>query len=961
MTTRAWRARALIAPVEALVCLPGRRFLSERASSILGQVATSIHSPAPVLRGRAVECATIDELLEAVRKGQSGVLVIRGEAGIGKSALLDFAAARASETRVLRAAGVESEMELAYAALHQLCLPLLEAVVRLPAPQRDALGTAFGSSAGPTPDRFLVGLAVLTLFSDAAEAEPLILLVDDAHWLDRSSAQALSFVARRLQAESVAILFAAREEGAVDELAGLLELRLGGLSEADARELLEAPGVGPLDERVRDRIIAEARGNPLALLELPHALSPAGLAGGFAVPGTLELAGRIEAVFRGRVKQLPEETRRLLLVGAAEPIGDPALLGRAAAALGIRIEAAAPAEEADLIAVGARVTFRHPLLRSALYDAASPEQRRAAHRALAQATDPELDPDRRAWHRAHAALAPDEDVAGELELSAERAQGRGGLAAAAAFIERAAELTPEPGRRARRALAAARAKRLAGLPDAASALLARAMQGPLEKLDDAMSQRLRGQIALDLSRGGEAASLLLDAARRLETLDVRLARETYLEALWAASNAGRFGSGVLAAAQAARAAPPAPEPQGATDLLLDGLAVLFTDGYASGAPLLKQALARFRDEPSRDEHDVRGTRMAARVAAELLDDETWNVLATRHVEIAREAGLFAALPVTLGYLAALRIHEGNLDAAAILLNEFDAIRAATGSPTSVTRLLLAAYRGDAGEAASLRSVLEPEARARGDGVILTVCEYTSALLHNGLGHYETALAAAQQACAMDDLSVSSWSLPELVEAAARSGKPEVAAAAFDRLFERTTAAETDFALGIEARSRALTSAGTAAESAYREAVAVLGRTRMRLSLARAQLVYGEWLRRENRRVEAREQLRHAYETLSGMRANAFAERARRELLATGENPRKRTDETRGQLTAQEEQIARLAADGLTNPEIGAQLFLSPRTVEWHLRKVFTKLGINSRRDLWVAGALPEAERPRPRV
>jgi DNA-binding CsgD family transcriptional regulator len=912
-----------------------------------------------MLRGRAVECATIDELLEAVREGQSGALVMRGEAGIGKTALLDFAAARANGTRVLRAAGVESEMELAYAALHQICLPLLEGVERLPAPQRDALGTAFGSGAGRGPDRFLVGLAVLTLLSEAAEAEPLLLLVDDAHWLDRSTAQALSFVARRLQAESVAILFAAREEGAADELAGLPELRLGGLSDADARDLLEAPSVGPLDERVRDRIIAEARGNPLALLELPHALSPAGLAGGFVVSEGVPLAGRIEASFRGRVKQLPEETQRLLLVGAAEPIGDPALLWRAAAALGIPIEAAAPAEEADLIGVGARVTFRHPLLRSALYDAATPEERRAAHGALAEATDSELDPDRRAWHRAHAALAPDEDVACELELSAERAQGRGGLAAAAAFLERAAELTPEPARRARRALAAARAKRLAGLPDAAAALLARAAQGPLDELDDALSQRLRGQIALDLSRGGEAASLLLDAARRLETLDVRLARETYLEALWAASNAGRFGSGVLAAAQAARAARPAPEPQTATDLLLDGLAVLFTDGYADGAPLLKQALARFRDEPGRDEHDVRGTRMAARVAAELLDDETWNVLATRHVEIAREAGLFAALPVTLGYLAALRIHEGNLEAAAMLLNEFDAIRAATGTPTSVTRLLLAAYRGDEAEASTLRAVLEPEATARGDGVILTVCEYTSALLHNGLGHYETALAAAQQACAMDDLSVSSWSLPELVEAATRSGQDHVAAAGFERLFERTRAVGADFARGIEARSRALTSGGAAAESAYQEAIEVLARTRMRLSLARAQLVYGEWLRRENRRVDAREQLRHAYEMLSGMGVNAFAERARRELLATGENPRKRTDDTRGQLTAQEDQIARLAAEGLTNPEIGAQLFLSPRTVEWHLRKVFTKLGINSRRELSIAGALPEAEQPQP--
>jgi DNA-binding CsgD family transcriptional regulator len=928
-------------------------WLRSAPSFILVTVATSLHSP-PVLRGRAVECARVEELLESARKGQSGVLVIRGEAGIGKTALLDFAAARAHGTRVLRAAGVESEMELAYAALHQLCLPMLKGVERLPAPQRDALGTAFGLSAGPTPDRFLVGLAVLTLSSEAAEAEPLVLLVDDAHWLDRSSAQALSFVARRLQAESVAILFGAREEGAVDELAGLPELRLSGLSEADAGALLEAPAVGPLDERVRDRIIAEARGNPLALLELPHALSRAGLAGGFAVSEGVSLAGRIEASFRGRVKQLPEETQRLLLVGAAEPIGDPALLWRAAAALGIPIEAAAPAEEADLMAVGARVTFRHPLLRSALYGAASPERRRVVHRALAEATDHELDPDRRAWHRANAALAPDEDVAGELELSAGRAQGRGGLAAAAAFLERAAELTPEPGRRARRALAAARAKRLAGLPESAAALLARAMQGPLDELDDAMAHRLRGEIALDRSRGGEAAVLLLDAARRLETLDVALARETYLEALKAESDAGQFGGGLVAAARAARAAPPQSEPQSASDLLLDGLAVLITDSYAEGAAILKQALARFREGRILDQHTASGTRIAARVAAELLDDETWNVLATRHVDTARRAGLFAVLPVSLGYLAALRIYEGKLDAAGMLLDESDAITTATGSPANVTRLLLAACRGDEAETSTLSAMVESEAKARGDGLILTMCEYTSTLLRNGLGHYEAALAAAQRATALDELGVSSWSLPELIEAAERIGERDVAVAAFERLVERTQAAGTPLARGVEARSRALLSEGASAESAYREGIELLGRTRMGLWRARAQLLYGEWLRRENRRVDAREQLRDAYEQLSGMGANAFAERTRRELFATGENPRKRTDETRGQLTAQEEQIARLAADGYTNPEIGAQLFLSPRTVEWHLRKVFTKLGISSRRELW--GKVPGAER-----
>ena len=909
----------------------------------------------PVLRGRAIERERLEQLQTAVRTGQSAALVVRGEAGIGKTALLDYAAERVERCRVLRAVGVESEMELPFAALHQLCAPLLDGLERLPPPQRDALGTAFGLRAGHRPDRFLVGLAVLTLLSDAAETQPLICLVDDAQWLDRSSAQVLSFVARRLEAESVLLLFAERDEDALEELAGLPELRLQGLSDADARELLASANIGPLDERVRERIIAEARGNPLALLELPRGLSPASLAGGFALPDELPLPSRIEASFRERVEQLPTETQRLVLVAAAEPIGDPTLLWQAADQLGIPTEAAAPAEADDLIEIGARVTFRHPLLRSAIYRAASPEERRAAHQALAGATDSKVDPDRRAWHRAHAASAPDEDVAAELELSAARAQARGGLAAAAAFLERAADLTPEPGRRAQRALAAANAKRLAGLPDTALTLLATAAAGPLDELDSAMLQRLRGQIALGLGRGGEAAPLLLDAAKRLESVDAALARETHLEALWAASVAGRLGAGVLDAAEAARAAPPAPEPPRATDLLVDGLAVRFTEGYAAGAPILKRALGTYREEAGRDEQDLLWPWMTARVTVELFDDEAWSALATRHVQIARDTGALNVLPATLTSLAGMRSAEGNLDAAATLLDEADAIIVATGNARSfVGRLLLAGCRGHASQASILIEALERDANARGDGATLSVGDYARALLHNGLGHYEMALAAAQQACAEDHLGISSWSLSELVEAAVRSGRPQVASDALERLAERTSAAGTEFALGIEARSRALMSEGAPAESLYREAIERLDRTRMRVEVARAHLLYGEWLRRENRRVDAREQLRSAHEMFSTMGANGFAERAARELLATGEKARKRTPDTRGELTAQETQIAQLAREGYSNPEIGAQLFISPRTVEYHLHKVFTKLAITSR--IQLDGVLPNDSR-----
>jgi DNA-binding CsgD family transcriptional regulator len=909
----------------------------------------------PKLHGRVVECEQLDELVSAVRSGRSGALVVRGEPGCGKSALLDYVAARSGGCRLDRVLGVEAELELPYAKLHQLCMPVLDRVELLPTPQREALQTAFGLTNGRQPDPFLVGLAALSLLSDVAETQPLVCLVDDAHWLDHASALVLAFVARRLEAESILLVFAEREEAALDELAGLPELHLGGLSPTDARELLEASSLGPLDERVLDRIVAESRGNPLALLELPRGVSSASLAGGlaFALPDSLPLVSRIEASFRRRVGRLPEETQRLLLVGAAEPLGDPVLLWRAAAGLGISPEAAAPAEMAGLVEVGSRVTFRHPLLRSVIYRAASPDERRRVHGELATATEPTLDPDRRAWHRAHATLAPDEDVAAELESSADRAQARGGLAAAAAFLQRSAELTREPRRRARRALAAARAKGLAGLSEAASDLVATATQGPLTPYDSAIAERLRGQIALEISRNGDAAELLLDAARRLEGLDVRVARETYLEALWAAVGAGRFGAGVVVAAEAARAAPSA-EPATPTDTLVDGLAVLYTDGFASGAPILKRALAMFRDLRDPDERELRGTLIAARIAGELLDDDTWNVLATRHVQLARQSGLYGVLPVSLGYLGAMRVHEGNLDAAAALLGESDAIVARTGNPTYLTRLLLAACRGDEAESSMLNEALEQAATARGHGLILTVCENVTSLLQNGLGHYERALEAAEQACAHDDLSLWSWSLPELVEAAVRSGDHEMAVAAHERFSERARVSGTVLARGLDARSRALVSEDGSAEAAYGEAIELLGRTRVRLSLARAKLLYGEWLRRHRRRADARAQLRAAYDMFSDFGADAFVERARRELAATGETVRRRNDETRGQLTPQERQIARLAADGHTNPEIGAQLFLSARTVEWHLGKVFTKLGIHSRREL--RGALPGSAR-----
>jgi DNA-binding CsgD family transcriptional regulator len=848
---------------------------------------------------------------------------------------------------MVRAVGVESEMELAFAGLHQLCAALLDRLELLPPPQRDALETAFGLTSGAQPDRFLISLAVLSLLSEAAEDRPLLCLIDDAQWLDRSSGQVLAFVARRLQAESVALVFAVRESVEPDELARLPELRIHGLSDRHARELLASVIGAPLDQGVRARILAEARGNPLALLELPGGLSPAELGGGFGLPAELSLQTRIEASFRRRVEELPDATQRLLLLAAVEPTGEVSLLWRSAAALGLSVDALDAAVGAGLLELSGRVTFRHPLLRSAIYQEASTEDRRAAHRALADATDADADPDRRAWHRAQAALGPDDDVADELERSAGRAKARGGVAAAAALLQRAVALTLDPGARARRAVEAAAAKQLAGAPEEALSLLSAAVTGPpLGELDEAMVLRLRGQIALDLRQAGDAVPLLLDAAGRLEALDPGLARRTYLEAIRAASVAGRLGGGMAAVARAARDAPPRPGGPNAVDLLLDGLAVRFTDGYAASASALKQALIAVRDEGGRADQDVRWPWIARRVAPDLFDDDTWHALALRQLQMARDTGALAVLPLALNLLSLVRCFEGELAAAAALLEEADGIADATGTPPIVFgRVLLAGCRGDETPASALIEASEAAAIARSEGVVLTFGEHARALLYNGLGQHAAALEPAQNASERDELMLSVWALPELVEAAARCGRLDLATGAVERLAQRTRAAGTDLALGIEARARALVCERTLAEELHVEAVDRLGRCRFALDLARAHLLYGEWLRREQRRINAREQLRTAHEMFASMGAEAFAQRARRELLATGETVRAHPPDTGVQLTAQEAQIAHLARDGLSNPAIGARLFISPRTVQYHLHKVFAKLDISSRNEL----------------
>lgn len=915
----------------------------------------------PDLRGRDREIAVLRGLLSTVQAGSSQVLVLRGEAGVGKTALLRHAADIADGYQCIQVTGVESDMELAYAGLQQLCAPLLHHLDELPTPQREALDVAFGRGVGTTPDRFLVGLAVLSLLAAATAGQPLLCVVDDAQWLDQVSLQTLAFVARRLLAEPVVVLFAARDTGA-EALGGLPELTITGLSDADARDLLDSVVLGRIDERVRDRVVAETRGIPLALLEVPRSVSAAELAGGFWNMGTGRSAmGQIEDGYRRRVEALTPAAQQLLFLAAADPVGDAALFRRAAETLGLSVDALAPAEADGLIEFGPRVRFRHPLMRSAVYRAADVNERRVVHRALAEATDPQHDPDRRAWHFAHAAAGPDDAVAADLERSAGRAHSKGGVAAAAAFLERATVLTADPARRTARALAAAQAKRDAAAPAAAYELLAIAELGPLTDLQRAQVDRLRAQMQFARSRGGgagvpllsESVQKLLAAAKRLETLDEGLARETYLEALAAAMYAGRLSPPdtlreVAAAAGAALdAAGPLHRP---VDLLLSGVASRIVTG--GGTEQIRAALELMcRHAQDADGQLLRWMPLGLAIVqesaiGEIWDDRIHRLLASAAIRQARDAGALAVLPPALAFGAGVHLLAGEFDTATALIAEAAAISAATDyAPLRYHSVSLAAFRGIAGEAVGLIESAVAGAAARGEGRALGVTGFLSAVLYNGLGRYAEAFAAARTCCEYDDLGFYSWSLVELVEAATRNGDKETATWAVQDLAARASSSGTDWGLGVLAHVRALVADYEDADALYTEAIERLGRTGVAFLLARAYLCYGEWLRRMNRRVAAREHLGAAFEMFNRMGAEAFAERTRRELIAAGKKVRKEPVSSGDELTTQEAQIAELAAGGLTNQEIGAQLFISTHTVEWHLRKVFVKLGITSRRQL----------------
>jgi DNA-binding CsgD family transcriptional regulator/tetratricopeptide (TPR) repeat protein len=908
----------------------------------------SVNREFPGLFGRQAECGRLARLVDGVRAGGNAVLVVHGEPGTGKTALLDFAAGLDTGLEVVRAAGAEPETELAFGGLHRVCAAMLHLLGRLPGPQREALEVAFGMRAGTGPDRFLVGLAVLGLLAESAADHPLMCVIDEAHRLDQASRHALGFAARRLGTEPLLLLFATPQP--VKDLAGLPVMTLGGLRDADARDLLASVVPCPIDERVRDQIVAEAGGIPGALLGLLHEVSPAQLAGGLGLPDVLSASA--SGTLCTELSELPPDTRQLLLLAAADPTGDPALLWQAAGQLGITSEAGVPAAEAGLIAFGGRVIFRDLAARSTAYRVARLRERRLAHHALAQATNPGADPDRRAWHQAKALTGLDEDVAAELERTAGRAQARGGLPAAAAFLELAATATPDPARRAERSLTAASVMLQAGDPDAAAKLLDLSEGDSLDDHGQARADLVRARLAFAVNRGGDASQLLLDAARQLSRFDGARSRTAYSDAVRAALAAGSRaapGATLAQVARAAREGASSTDFPGSADALLAGLAASFSGELAVGASLVRRVVSGFGGEMTTTA-ELSLLPLACAGALHRWDDRAGDALASRYVRLARTEGALSDLPSALNALSCVRVQAGDLAAADSLAQEARAIAETIGITSAPYGALgVAALRGPEGPALALINSAGEDAALRGEGLGIAAARWAAAVLHNGLGQYARALSAAEEAIEQAGPPVAAgWPMAELVEAAVRSGQAGRAKPAMHALSRIAMAADTDWALGVRARCQALLSDQ---EDLYQAAVDHLGRSRARVDLARAHLLYGEWLRRENRRTDARAQLRRANEMLGAIGAAGFAERARHELLATGETVRRRAAGTDRDLTPQELQIAIRARDGGTNKEIGAELFLSARTVEWHLHKICAKLGITSRRQL--RGALPD--------
>jgi DNA-binding CsgD family transcriptional regulator len=899
-----------------------------------------------VLLDRETERAAIDRVLDAIRSGLSGTLVLRGGPGVGKSTLLKYAITTAPDLRVCRIAGVESEISMAFGGLHQLLVPCLPQLDGLPPPQRSALRVAFGQEAGPPPERFLVGLAALTLFSRAAEAQPLLCTIDDAHWLDPESAQALGFVARRLYADRVGFIVGVGEPAAQPVFEQLPTITVDGLPDAEARELLGSVVGGALSAQAVDRILADTRNNPLALVELGTQYTADQLSGRAAQPEPLPLGQRLQEHFLRQVGSLSPDAQAFALLAAADPEGDRARLWRVAAQAGIDPDAASAgtAGAGVLEFPGNSVRFRYPLLRSAVYHGASVVDRRQAHRAWSEEGDPDL----RVWHLAAATVVPDEELAAELQHTAERAGTRGGYAARAALLRRSADLTPDDARRAEREVALAEARLMAGEPVDAQKIL----DGTLPRLTSVAArcraQRLEGAICFAQGNAAEAARILAGASQTLAG-DDRMARDTMLMALQAAIWAGPAQTREIA--RAARAFPPVSFASASVaDLLLEGYSARYTLGYHASVEPFRAAVTALLAGDLDPAVGLRWFALGTAAAGSLWDDEATFDLSDRWEKMAHAAGAFTTLPVALVFHAVSESTAGHFreaDTRWALMLEVVTMGSGPGvlGVNSRSSGLLLAYRGCLTEARATGLAQVRESAARGQGGPADIGRYIVALADLFGGDYAAAMSSAQTVIDDDPAYSAERALPELIEAAVRAGDYEAAATARKTLSERALAAGTPWALGLRARCEALLAEGADAESCYLESISQLKRCRMAVDLARTHLLYGQWLRRAKRRRDARHELRTAHDMFAVMGADRFAEQAAAELRATGERARARTPDTVVDLTPQETRVADLAAAGASDSEIAAQLFISPSTVDYHLRKVFRKLHVTSRTQL----------------
>jgi len=911
----------------------------------------------PTLVGRGHERQKIESILDAARDGLSSALVVQGAPGMGKTSLLKYASTAGADFAQLAVAGVSSESSFAFAGLQRLLLPIIERRSTLPEVQREGLEVALGLSSGAAKNQFLLGLGVLTLLAAAATDRPLLCVIDDAQWLDNETLEVLAFVARRLQAEGVAMFFAIRDDdGAPSPLDDLEATRVEGLATQEAMVLLNRSAPSPVDPTIAHRIITETQGCPLALVEVPRELSADELAGLAVLPEPLPLGRRLEAQFLRRIRSLPIEAQALMVIIAADASGDEGAIRRAAASLDLPLIAAEVAVDADLIERTSWTTFRHPLIRAAAYNGASSALRRDVHGALAEATIRSEAPDRYAWHRAASASGPDEPIAIELEAAAARTRNRGGYASEATFLTRAAELTPEPSERSRRMLDAAQAALTAGLRERAIRLIDEALkQEPSPSpLLLARAQRLRASCD-SFTLPGAAAAIHLAAARSLESLDVRLARDTYIEALQATVISAQLTSGTSPeeVARAALSAPPPDNDRSAmADSMLDGFATRLAFGSNESIPLFRNAL----DIISEDDVLPTGRTLWA-MLVQTAALEVWDAVGYRRSldlleQSQRAGGELDSLRITLLALSRSEMWNGRFGVAEAYRAEVSALAAAIEGEGPIADMFVMlsvhvlAWQGREAEVREAVSILTGEfAVAIGAGSGVNVARLALATLENGLRHYGEALVAARPLFEEDIPPDGNLILPEIVEAGVRSGDISIAAAALERLDERARTSGTPWALGLLARSRALLASDDEAEALYRESIDQLDAAPVAAESARAHLLYGEWLRRQKRRTDARHQLRTAHQLFSGMGARAFEERARLELAATGAHARERSVVTALDLTPQEEQIARLAAGGETNAEIASKLYISPNTVDYHLRKVYRKLALRSRRDL----------------